>query len=232
VSTQDRFSDMAAIVAHELVTPLTVIRSAVDILRRHGPDDDPAEHELALDTIERHATLAQMIVEGMRTSDGDGSEDVTVDPRPVDMADLVRSVVGDLGATLLRAHPTSVEAPDAVVADADEVRVRQVLVNLLSNAAKFSPEGRHVWVMVEQRDHGVRVTVRDQGSGVAPEAVERIFRKWERDDEDRPGLGLGLHVARGIIRAHGGDLWVDTSADDEGAVFVFELPRPADATGR
>ena len=147
--------------------------------------------------------------------------------RPTDLVALVRELITDLDTSLLHDHPTELDAPDELVVDVDPDQIRQVVYNLLSNAAKYSPQGRVVVVAIEEHADELRLEVRDLGDGVAPENADRIFGKYERVDEEIPGAGLGLYLARLVIEAHGGQLSL-VPAEGEGAIFRVELPR-ADA---
>lgn len=226
-------SNLTATVAHELVTPLAVISSAAHLLRRQEERDrDPSETDEIVAAIERNVTLAQLVVESLRTLDIEKG-DIQLSRRSVDIVQLVRTTITDLERTLLRKHPTEVRVPaPAVAVAADPPRIRQVLVNLLSNAAKYSPPGRDIVVEVRERADTVDVVVRDRGHGVSPDDAERIFEKWERADDATSGLGLGLHLARMIARAHDGELRLEPAEKDDGAVFVLELPAAGDADGR
>lgn len=219
------FDELASIVAHELIAPLTVIGSAASLLRRDPErDDDPEEVAEIVATIHRNVELAKLVVEGLRSSDI-ADDEVPIDPEPTDLVALARTVVGDLERTVLRNHPAEVYGEDELVAPVDPIRVRQVLFNLLSNAAKYSPAGRDVRVGVEAVDGVARITVRDRGHGVAPEDADRIFSKWTRAHHDTDGLGLGLHLARAIARSHDGDIRMEHPEDGQGSIFVMELPR-------
>jgi signal transduction histidine kinase len=106
-----------------------------------------------------------------------------------------------------------------------------VLANLVDNAIKFSPEGATVTVEARRAGTAVEVRVVDEGIGVPPDERERIFRKFHRPEgsgRDRPGTGLGLFIARGLVGAMGGRIWVD-SAEGRGSSFAFELPLAVDA---
>jgi signal transduction histidine kinase len=110
---------------------------------------------------------------------------------------------------------------------ADRERIGQVLRNLLSNAAKYSPEGVPIELRAKrEQEDCVRIEVADHGPGIHPDDRARIFEKFgrgrDREGKKIPGVGLGLYLSRGIVRAHGSDITVD-SAPGEGAVFGFEL---------
>lgn len=145
---------------------------------------------------------------------------------PVDLADVARRAGGLLG---VRASDAGVRidrpAPDvALFATGEFRRALQVLVNLVGNAVRYSPEGGTVWLRTEREGARAIVVVADQGKGIAQEDQARIFEKFERVDRSEPGgSGIGLYIARRLARAMGGDLTVD-SAPGEGARFVFWLP--------
>ena len=105
----------------------------------------------------------------------------------------------------------------------DDVLIEQVLINLLENAAKYTPAGSPIEISATLRPGEVLVTVADRGPGVPDEERERIFEKFHRAARGAGGIGLGLAICRGIITAHGGRLWVDHRAGG-GAAFRFTLP--------
>jgi signal transduction histidine kinase len=107
---------------------------------------------------------------------------------------------------------------------ADETSLREILFNLLLNAAKYGPAGSAIEVSVTTVGALARLTVRDHGAGVAQGDVERIFGKYRQLDEASPGVGLGLFISRGMARANGGDLAV-TAATGGGSSFELSLPR-------
>ncbi len=113
------------------------------------------------------------------------------------------------------------------MAEADPIRVEQVLRNLLDNAAKYSPEGGAIEVRGEFLAGRLTVSVRDQGPGIPPEDRERVFGRFQRGSTARrpgsTGVGLGLAICRRLVEAHGGRIWAD-SAPGGGSAFFFTLP--------
>lgn len=145
---------------------------------------------------------------------------------PIDLADIGRRAAGLLGVRAAE-RAVKIDAPqevDRAPATGEFKRVLQILVNLIGNAVRYSPDGGMVWIRTH-RDRGTAVIiVADQGKGIAPEDQARIFEKFERVDPSEPGgSGLGLYIARRLARAMGGDLTVD-SALGQGARFMLTLP--------
>jgi len=144
----------------------------------------------------------------------------------IDLADIGRRAAGLLGVRAAE-RGVKIDAPqdvDRAPATGEFKRVLQILVNLIGNAVRYSPDGGMVWIRTH-RDRGTAVIiVADQGKGIAPEDQARIFEKFERVDPSEPGgSGLGLYIARRLARAMGGDLTVD-SALGQGARFMLTLP--------
>lgn len=152
--------------------------------------------------------------------------DFTAIPEPIDLADVARRAAGLL-AVRAASNNVRIDKPqdiDALPATGEFRRALQVLVNLVGNAVRYSPEGGMVWLRTERDGDKAVVIVADQGRGIALEDQARIFEKFERVDTDEPGgSGLGLYIARRLARAMGGDVTVD-SAPGMGARFLFSLP--------
>jgi signal transduction histidine kinase len=135
-------------------------------------------------------------------------------------------------AALDNGHRFVVDVPDEpLAAAADHEKLRQILANLVENAVKFSPEGGTVTVGARRAGAAVEVRVVDEGIGIPAGEREHIFRKFHRVESggrDRGGTGLGLFIARGLVSAMGGRIWVD-SDEGRGSSFAFELPLAAEA---
>ena len=152
--------------------------------------------------------------------------DFAPDDDRIDLAELARNAAGLL-AVRAADRNVAIDAPasdEVLPAVGDFTRTLQVLMNLISNAVRYSPEGGQVWIRTESEGDLALVIVADQGKGIAPEDQSRIFEKFERVDPTEPGgTGLGLYIARRLARAMGGDVSVD-SAPGQGARFTFTLP--------
>jgi signal transduction histidine kinase len=224
--------DFISTVTHELRTPLTSIRAFSEILLA-DPRVDLAERMKFLGIItretERLTRLINQVLDMAKISSGRAEWQMTqVDVREVVADTLARmsQVFKEKGVELRADLP---ERTPPVLADVD--RLIQVLLNLLSNALKFSPEqtGR-VEVALRLLDRELRVDVRDNGPGVRPQDRPFVFDKfWQAGDAlvaKPPGTGLGLHISRQIVEYFGGRMWVE-SEDGRGACFSFTLPLPA-----
>lgn len=226
-------ADLSAMVAHELDGPLAAIRRLSEMLSAKG--DKPEVREYAASAIRKEIDDLDALVADVRTSAAAERDDFAVEVRPVRLRELLRNAEG-FAATLPGDHPTRVSlgpglGPNEEVL-ADPERVGQVMKNLLSNAAKHTPDRTPIEVRasrIERTGPRVRLEVADAGPGVRPDDTRRIFEKFGRaqnpgvmQGRDVPGAGLGLYLSRGIARAHGSDLTLEANPGG-GAVFAFEL---------
>ena len=222
----DRLKDeFIAIVSHELRTPLTSVYGAAVTLREHALDEERRNALLEIISTEsaRLARLLDDILWVSRLDSGQADTFIT----PVEARELISDVVD---ATRTHLPPTlslelhQPEAPTVVAADPD--KLRQVLLNLVENAVKYSNAGR-IEVRVEPQDGMLRFSVRDEGLGIPPEEQERIFDKFHRLDPHMThgvgGTGLGLYICRELVERMDGRIWVD-SEPGRGTTFTFELP--------
>lgn len=223
-------SEFLNIVAHDLRTPLTCIRTYAELIQMYvdQPPEVYAEFlQIIAEESDRLATLINNFLDLARLEAGT----LTYEFEPVSLPEIVahfRNVYQAEAKT--RSVQFQVDLPsDLPPLMADRVRLEQVLANLLSNAFKFTPEGGHIHLAVrwDPDTQMVRVALADSGPGVPPSERERIFEKFTQIQappyRDKAGTGLGLPIAREIVRRHGGRLWVE-DAPGGGAQFVFTLP--------
>jgi len=216
-------ADFTAMVAHELGSPLAAIRGFADMLATG--ELGPEEQRQALAAIRAEVDLLNSLVAEVQAAASVERADFAVQPRPVPVGALLAEAAA-FARTLPGDHPvkTVIEARGQVWADPE--RIGQVLRNLLSNAATYSQPGTPIELRALSNGRRIRIEVADQGYGIPPEELERIFEKYHRGRHGRGqragGLGLGLYLSRRIVQAHGSDLTVRSQVG-AGSVFSFEL---------
>jgi two-component system sensor histidine kinase BaeS len=214
-SEQDRLRrQLMADVAHELRTPLAILQGRIEgLLDGVYPRDETHLAELLEET--RHLSR---LVEDLGTLAHAEAGALELRKEAVDLGDLIR----DVAAALPR--PIAVEVPAELPAiEADPVRIRQVLLNLLANALRHTPAEGVISVEVQARPQRMLIRVRDSGSGIAPEELPRLFERFQKGSGSR-GSGLGLPIARKLVLAHGGDIGIE-SAPGQGTEVTVSLPR-------
>lgn len=220
-------SDFVAMVSHELRSPMTVVAGIADILKRRGGALTALQVNELIDTLGREARRLTRLVSEVLDLEAIEQGKMELQIVEVDIAGLAREAVTDAGA----ADRTDlvVGRGDAVVmADAD--RMKQVLLNLISNAVKFTDDpSSPIRVKVTPETDAVLVSVKDQGPGISPEDQGRLFQRFTRLEgatRRKPGSGLGLYLSRSIVEEHGGDVWAESKVG-KGSTFSFRIPRTA-----
>ncbi|HEY8553697.1 MAG TPA: PAS domain-containing protein [Burkholderiales bacterium] len=227
VRARDEFLSIAS---HELKTPLTAISLQAQIIRRAIQPNAPAnaiERVPALvDQMDRQVRRLARLVDDMLDISRLALGKLALHREAFDLAELAREIVERMAPEITVIGSTlSLDAPEPVVGHWDRFRIDQVLVNLLTNAARYG-EGKPIEVTVRGSAALALLAVRDHGRGIAREDQDRIFQRFERvASEATPGgLGLGLFIVRQILELHEGTIRVE-SALGEGSAFIVELPR-------
>ncbi|HWG56106.1 MAG TPA: GAF domain-containing protein [Gaiellaceae bacterium] len=221
-------SDFVSTVSHELRTPLAAIYGAAMTLRRQDVPLTSEQREGMLSVVSGEAERLARIVNDILLASRLDSDVVEVAIGRADARRLTEEVLAAAGAHLPPKITLSLHAPDDLPAiAADEDKLRQVLVNLVENAIKYSPDGGPVEVSLAPVGNRMRFSVSDRGLGIPAAEQTRIFEKFYRLDPDLTrgvgGTGLGLYICREIVRRMDGRIWVE-SAPGAGSTFVFELP--------
>jgi two-component system phosphate regulon sensor histidine kinase PhoR len=221
--------DFVANVSHELRTPLAALKSVVETLQSGALDDRQVTQtflEQADGEIDRLVQMVEELLELSRIESGD----VPLETKPVEMgALLLRAVTRLRPQAERRGLRLELDVGDNLpVVEGDPEQLERVVVNLVHNALKFTSEGGEVRVSAEALDSSLAVHVQDNGAGILPSDLSRIFERFYKADRSRGGggTGLGLALARHTIEAHGGEMTVE-STPEKGSRFTFVLPLPA-----
>jgi K+-sensing histidine kinase KdpD len=219
-------STFISIVSHELKTPVALIKGYVSTLRREDADWDSSIVADSLAVIEEESDRLTQMIENLLDASRLQAGGFPIKRSDVNLPDLARRITKRL-QTQTTQHTLQVDFPEGFpVVLADEIRLEQVLSNLVSNAIKYSTNGE-IRVSGQIRPDNVVVCVSDQGPGIAPEDIPHVFDRFYRAPDmarHTKGAGLGLYLSRAIIEAHGGRMWVDPEAG-KGARICFSLPR-------
>ncbi len=214
-------------VAHDLRTPVTRMRVAAELSLRGDPDE-AATRQILADCVEDCDQLLTLLNTLMDVSEAETGvltlsiEELDVSALIEDAVDLYRHVAQDKRITI------SAAAPPSLWLRADRSRLRQVLANLLDNAIKYTAAGGRIELEALEEPTGLVIRVRDNGIGLAPDEIPRIWDRLYRGDQSRSerGLGLGLSLVRAVVEAHGGEVAV-ASVLGAGSTFTIRFPSPA-----
>jgi PAS domain S-box-containing protein len=231
VRARDQF---LLIASHELKTPLTSMLGYAQLIqRRTNRDGTLTERDRrALGVIIGQAERLNKLVITMLDLSRIETGQLSIERGRVNLSQLAQRVVAEVQPVLEQHTVTISTADEALIVEGDELRLEQVVQNLVANAIKYSPVSGPVYVQVEQRGAFVCVSVTDQGIGIPPESLPQLFQRFYRarnvDAEHVGGLGLGLYVVKEIVTLHGG--WVDVvSREGVGSTFTIGLPLRQDA---
>ena len=224
IAARDEF---LAVVSHDLRSLLGTISLNADALCDAAPKDASGEvMRLNAARTERLVARCDRLIHDLLDVTSIEAGKLAVTPQPHDLLPLVAEIVESFRAVASR-KSVRLEASsdrDVVMAQLDRDRILQVLANLVSNAIKFTPAGGTIEIRTSSANGSVEVAVRDTGIGIEPEKHEVIFERFRQiANRERHGLGLGLHISKSIIEAHGGRIWVD-SVVGAGSTFHFTLP--------
>jgi PAS domain S-box-containing protein len=222
-------ADFVATASHELRTPVAAVYGAAQTLTERASTLSPATRRRLMQVIEEEARRLVNITDQMLATAELDQGRLTLNPEACDVRALCQSVIESARLRHPDGVPISLVGPTLLEpVEADAQRLRQVLVNLVDNAIKYSPDGGRVELRLESSPGSVRIVVADEGLGIAPDDQERIFEKFYRVDPHMKrgigGSGLGLYLSRQIVERMGGTLTV-SSQRGYGSAFTIELPR-------
>ena len=215
--------------SHELKTPLTSIIAAAGLLAEELQTTADESHQKLIQTIIHNANTLETRLAELLDIVKTGSGRLQLQLEPVDMKSLILGTCLQISPLLHnKGQQLTTDVADSLpIIRGDGPRLEQVLLNLMNNAVKFTPDGGQITVRVRPQDDGVVVHVQDNGIGIAKEQHNMLFKPYSRLNADRqrhPGLGLGLALSKQVIELHGGRIWVESELG-KGSIFSFYLPR-------
>jgi signal transduction histidine kinase len=224
-------SALLATVSHELRSPLTAICGYTDTLLHDGPWDEPTQRDF-LEVVALSASRLSALVDNLLDAASLEAGALRLQREPVRVERIAERV---LAQRRLLASGFSLQLetrPGVPLADADPLRVEQILANLVDNAIKYSPHGGPIRIRVSARkDEQLAISVADRGGGIAPEHLDHLFDRFYRVEGTRAGIkgaGLGLFICKSLVESHGGSIWVESQLG-LGTTFTFTLPAIAES---
>ena len=216
-------------ISHEFRTPLAAIKVMVETLRDGAVDEKEAARDFLTRVDSEVDRLTQLVAELTELSRIETGK-AELKKEPVDINRLVEEVIGQLNpqAERQRLSISKEFAADLPVVPADKDRVRQVIANLVHNAIKFTPAGGTITITTKTLEGSVVVDIADTGIGIPEEDLPHVFERFYKGDRARSGAGtgMGLAIAKHVVEAHGGNIWVE-SEEGKGSTFGFSLPLQA-----
>jgi signal transduction histidine kinase len=230
----ERKDEFIAMLGHELRNPLAAISLASQILTSETPGDG-SRQRWAAEVVQRHADHLRQLVDDLLDVSRVSHGKVVLQRGEVDLRSVVTAAIESCQPVVAsKQHEIRFAPPEQPVRiDGDQARLRQVLVNLIDNAAKYTPAGGRIEISLEQEPERVTIAVRDNGIGIPPSMVDRIFQLYEQvdgasDEGGGQGLGLGLALVQQLVALHGGAVRVESPGKGKGSSFVVTLPTADD----
>ncbi|QRN93680.1 PAS domain-containing sensor histidine kinase [Archangium violaceum] len=217
--------EWTSLVAHDLRQPVSVIALALDALRHDTPGGPAEEQQEPLQWIDTSVGRLRRMIEDLLDASRIEARQLRLERQPVFFSVLVHESVRRMEGQS-EGRPFRITAAEEVRTLVDPLRIDQVLTNLLSNAVKYGTLHTPIDVEVTRQDDELRVSVSNEGPGIAPEDLPHLFQRFHRTAEGRKqaaGIGLGLYICKGLVEAHGGQLWVE-SEPGRRTTFSFSLP--------
>ncbi len=234
LNTQDKTQkEFINVAAHELRTPIQPILGLTQMMySKMDEDASPYEKQKQKEMLEvviRNANRLQRLSEDILDVTRIESQNLYLKLEPLNLDEIVSNAVSDakrsheMKDVSLLYQRDKYDNNDSVFIEADRVRLNQVVLNLISNAIKFTEEGSIIINAKKQdRENKVIISVKDTGIGIHPDVLPRLFQKFAT--KSYQGTGLGLYISKSIVEAHGGNMWAENNPDQKGAVFYFTLP--------
>ena len=224
-----RKDDFISMASHELKTPVTSIKVFTQILEKYNKEKGDVQDLKYLtrmsDQIDRLTKIINELLDVSRIQ----SRRLELSKELVSPSQIIEEACENIQATV-PSHKILFRKTDVKPVFIDKYRINQVLVNLLTNAVKYSPSGGEILLKLEENPGEVVVSVKDHGIGISKEYHDRIFerfyRVYDKNEKTFPGLGMGLYISSEIVKKHKGRIWFE-SEEGKGSTFYFSLPKAA-----
>ncbi|HEV3415687.1 MAG TPA: HAMP domain-containing sensor histidine kinase [Pirellulales bacterium] len=220
--------EFLAVLAHELRNPLAPILNGLEAMELIGLRNSTLEGIRA--AMLRQTRSLVRLVDDLRDFSHVSRHRLELQKERIDVATIGRRAAETVRALFDdRGHQLSILLPpEPLTVEGDPLRLEQIFVNLLNNAAKYTSAGGHIWLAVYSRDHEAVISVRDNGRGIEPEFLPRVFERFYRGQESRTrgdgGLGIGLSLVQNLVELHGGRVEAFSEGRGKGSEFVVRLP--------
>ena len=220
-----RFMDT---LSHELKTPLTSIIAAAGLLAEELEETGDESYQRLTQNIVHNAEILESRLVELFEIIKTGGGGLRLQIEPVDIKSLLQGIGWQISPLAKgQGQTVSLDLPDTLpLVQGDGQRLEQAVLNLMTNATKFTPTGGTIILRAKKEDTAVVVEVQDNGIGISTEEQDRLFKPYSRINADRqrhPGLGLGLALAKQVVELHGGKIWVESEVG-KGSTFAFSLP--------
>lgn len=227
---QSREADFVALASHQLRTPLTIMRGYISMLldRDFGKIENKRQEAAMIAVYQANERLLRLVENMLGVSQLESRKNFHIEKEIFNLSTMVKDLIEEMKH---KAHAKNLEltltiSPQLKNIHADELMMRQVILNLLDNAIKYTKRGS-ITLVLEEKNNLLQCSVIDTGPGIDKKHVEDIFGKFERrdvPDNDQEGFGLGLYACKLIIEAHHGRIWAESRGPDFGFKVSFEIP--------
>jgi signal transduction histidine kinase len=226
-------SEFISTISHDLLTPLTAAQAGLGMFATSTDARLQPDERALLRNVRRNTEYLSLMIDDLLALNQLETGMLHLDHKPLDIRGAIEGAVATVQTLLLeKAQRLTVEMADTLPCAGDARRLQQVVVNLLANAHRYTPEGTRIMVHAEVAPGEVRLSVRDTGPGIPASEREAVFRRFYRSSSpgisSEGGSGLGLAIARGIVELHGGRMWVESEL---GQGSTFHVVLPCDAQG-
>lgn len=223
---EQRKDDFVSMASHELKTPITSMKIYIEVLLNLCKKHQDQKAEKTLLSIKNQTEKLQNLVSDLLDVTKIQTGKLSFNKETFDLSELISEIVDVMQGTTQQKIILTNHKEMKVYAD--KFRIYQVVTNLLTNAIKYSPQGKNIWINITEEKHRYLVSVKDEGIGInktqQKKIFERLYQVTETKEKTFPGLGMGLYISKEIIKRHQGNIWVEGETG-KGSTFYFTLPK-------